>query len=130
MGAGFDKQCVGGLTAAQLRMLAEVGQAGSTPSQLADKLTIERATVSAVSERLVKAGLLARSEGANKRSHVLKLTEAGKKAIGSTVPKNQAFADSALAELTAKETALLGELLVRIERSVKAAIPLGHERER
>ncbi|MBX3006345.1 MAG: MarR family transcriptional regulator [Anaerolineales bacterium] len=82
MAAGFDQRFAEfSLTQAQFRTLVGVimldrGE-GITPSELADHLFVERATLSVVAQALVKRGLLVRRPGANRRSHRLSLTEAG-----------------------------------------------------
>ncbi len=89
-----------GLTQAQFRLLlaiCEAGEAGVTPSVLADQLLIERAAVSVLTNRLVERGWLARQPGANRRTFFLVLTDEGMASLQEALPHAVALADETLA---------------------------------
>ena len=88
-----------GLTQAQFRVLLavwEAGEEGVTPSALADRLLIERGTVSVLTARLVERGWLARRPGENRRTFLLVLTEAGTARLQEVLPHAVALADETL----------------------------------
>ena len=114
----FDQQFSRfGLTQAQFRLLlaiCEAGEAGVTPSALADQLLIERAAVSVLTTRLVERGWLARRPGANRRTFFLVLTEAGMVSLQEALPHAVTLADETLVGFHREELrdtlALLGQL--------------------
>ena len=114
----FDQQFSRfGLTQAQFRLLlaiCEAGDAGVTPSALANQLLIERAAVSVLTTRLVERGWLARRPGANRRTFLLVLTEAGMASLQEALPHAVTLADETLAGFHREELhdtlALLGQL--------------------
>ena len=114
----FDQQFSRfGLTQAQFRLLlavCEAGEAGVTPSALADRLLIERAAVSVLTTRLVERGWLARRPGANRRTFFLVLTEAGMASFQEALPHAVTLADDTLVGFHREELrdtlAMLGQL--------------------
>ncbi|HRN51349.1 MAG TPA: MarR family transcriptional regulator [Anaerolineales bacterium] len=105
MAAGFDQRFAEfTLTQAQFRTLVGVimldrGE-GITPSELADHLFVERATLSVVAQALVKRGLLVRRPGENRRSHRLSLTEAGTLMLQQTITPALELADETVKGLS------------------------------
>ena len=101
MAGGFDTHFVPlGITQAQFRTLLAIrergGAAGLTPSELADHLLIERATVSVLTSRMVARGWVARKPGANRRTFQLVLTAAGRRLLQKLIPRAVALANETL----------------------------------
>ncbi|MEO7719196.1 MAG: MarR family transcriptional regulator [Capsulimonas sp.] len=87
------------LTQAQFRLLIamyDVNDVGIAPSDLAEALLIERATVTVLTARLVDRGLVVRMPGVNRRTHFLKLTEEGVALLERAIPSAVRLADAAL----------------------------------
>src|SRR4028118_1594151 len=79
MATAFDQHFAAeGITQAQFRTLLAVwelgGEEGVAPSVLAEKLFLERATVTVLTTRLVERGWLERAAGENRRTFRLVLT--------------------------------------------------------
>ncbi len=95
-----------GLTQAQFRVLLAIhgaGEAGVTPSELADQMLIERAAVSILTTRMVEQGQLARTPGENRRTFRLVLTEAGRAVLDEALPQAIALAGETLARFSREE---------------------------
>lgn len=128
MAAGFDQHFArSGLTQAQFRLLLAVweegGGQGITPSDLADYLLVERATVSGLAAALVDRGLCERRPGENRRSHRLALTERGGELLGRVVPRAVRLADYTLSSLTPAQLLALREGLETIEARLRDYAP-------
>ncbi len=111
-----------GLTQAQFRVLLAVWEAGAdgvTPSVLADRLLIERATVSVLTARLVERGWLARRPGENRRTFLLVMTEAGTASLLESLPHAAALADETLAGFHREELRETLALLDRLEAHLR-----------
>ena len=111
-----------GLTQAQFRVLlavSEAGEEGVTPSTLADRLLIERATVSVLTTRLVERGWLARQPGENRRTFLLVLTEAGMTSLLKALPHAVALADETLAGFRREELRGTLALLDQLEAHLR-----------
>jgi DNA-binding MarR family transcriptional regulator len=92
MAVEFDHQFADlGINQAQFRILlavwSEGGLTGIQPSALADHLFIERGTVSVMSGRMIKLGWLERLPGPDRRSHLLRLTQAGGQMLERCAPR-------------------------------------------
>jgi DNA-binding MarR family transcriptional regulator len=123
MATGFDRRFAGlGVTQAQFRLLLAVRRVGQhegiAPSALADSLLIERPTVTVLAAGLIERGLLARSPGANRRTHRLRLTAEGEELLRRVVPHAAARAEELLAglddEMLQQVRAVLGTLEERL----------------
>lgn len=116
-----------GLTQAQFRVLLAVwsqgGQAGVTPSALADHLLIERATVSVLTQKLVERGWLARVPGENRRTFRLMLTQEGGELLQRFAPRATAFAQHTLAGMSPADLKGLRAHLEVIEARLRAFTP-------
>lgn len=111
-----------GLTQAQFRVLLAVWEAGAegvTPSTLADRLLIERATVSVLTARLVERGWLARRPGENRRTFLLALTASGTASLLEALPHAVALADETLAGFRREELRETLALLDRLEAHLR-----------
>jgi len=111
-----------GLTQAQFRVLLAVwesNESGIAPSVLADRLLIERATVSVLTTRLVERGWLVRRPGENRRTFLLVLTEAGKARLQEALPHAVALADETLAGFRREEIQRALALLEQLEAHLR-----------
>ncbi len=111
-----------GLTQAQFRVLlavSEAGEEGVTPSALADRLLIERATVSVLTTRLVERGWLARRPGENRRTFLLVLTEVGTANLLEALPHAVALANETLAAFRREDLHDTLALLDRLEAHLR-----------
>jgi DNA-binding MarR family transcriptional regulator len=117
------------LTQAQFRLLIaiyDVGDEGVAPSDLAEVLLIERATVTVLTARLVDRGLVERLPGANRRTHFLKLTGEGVALLERAIPSAVRLADAALTEIERADLEqarlLLGTIEARLRRMSDAPV--------
>ena len=111
-----------GLTQAQFRVLLAVwkaGEEGVTPSALAGRLLIERATVSVLTTRLVERGWLVRRPGENRRTFLLVLTEVGTARLMEALPHAVALADETLAAFRQEDLHDTLALLDRLEAHLR-----------
>jgi DNA-binding MarR family transcriptional regulator len=129
MAVGFDKRFAElGITQAKFRTLlavAEEAASGITPSDLADRLLIERATVSSLVKGLVERGLVARVSGENRRTYSVVLTAAGADLLGVLVPRAVELANQTMADLGEPELRLMYAGLERVESRLRAKAPEG-----
>ncbi|MBV7380332.1 MarR family winged helix-turn-helix transcriptional regulator [Maritimibacter dapengensis] len=74
-----------GLTAAQFRALQIVGEKGwETPTAIASRMGVSQATITTLTDKLVKAGLVSRERSERDRRQTnVTLTEAGRAALDS-----------------------------------------------
>jgi DNA-binding MarR family transcriptional regulator len=124
MATEFDKHFARfGLTQAQFRTLLTIweegGEEGIPPSTLAERLLIERATVSVLTNRMVERGWLARQAGENRRTFLLVLTEAGKARLQEALPHAIALADETLAGFRRDELRGALALLEQLEAHLR-----------
>jgi DNA-binding MarR family transcriptional regulator len=124
MATSFDQHFApSGVTQAQFRLLLAVweqgGESGIAPSELADHLLIERATVSVLAQGLVQRSLLDRLPGQNRRTHRLALTPAGGELLAQLIPQAVHFADHTLAGLHSTRLGLLRDTLDEIEAKLR-----------
>ncbi len=76
-----------GLTVTQYALLVNVGRAGElSHTVLAAKLGMERTTLTRNMRPLVKGKLVATTSGKDRREHLLRLTEAGKRRVLRSLP--------------------------------------------
>jgi len=123
MAAVFDREFrPHGLSQAQFRTLLVVAEEpeGLAPSALADRLLLERATITSVVDRMVVQGLLERRAGSDRRSHRLVLTEAGRERMCAAIPPAVMLADHTLSGMSPKDLKALQETLSQIEARVRA----------
>jgi DNA-binding MarR family transcriptional regulator len=131
MAVEFDHQFAElGINQAQFRILlavwSEGGRAGIQPSALADHLLIERGTVSVMTGRMIKLGWLERLPGPNRRSHLLRLTQAGGHMLERCAPRAIALGDDTFQSFPRRQLDGMYEVLNTIEtelRSGKGAKP-------
>src|SRR5260370_8087221 len=75
------------MTITQYSLLANIGRAGQlSHTLLADKLGMDRTTLTRNLRLLIKAQWIAVTSGEDRRQHLLRLTAAGKKKLTPSVP--------------------------------------------
>jgi DNA-binding MarR family transcriptional regulator len=95
-----------GLTIQKFRVLAYLDQAPATPSELAYRLTVQAPTVTRLVDGLTERGYVSREvDGSDRRRSVLRVTNAGRRAIAQASTASQAALDRILAPLPARDRA-------------------------
>lgn len=90
-------------------------------SEIADRLAVEGATMVAMIDRLVKAGLVLRAPSStDRRVKRIALTEAGQRLYAEVKAEADAFRHELLAQIDAKQLASAAELLEHLQRVVEA----------
>jgi DNA-binding MarR family transcriptional regulator len=124
------------LTPLQFAVLAYLnkrdGQPGIDQNSLAARLGLERSHVSLLAEELGSRGLVERrTNSADRRARILRLTSKGEKVFDRLRSKNAAANERVLDPLTAHERKLLFDLLIRIiQQSTAYARPGAGRRKR
>jgi DNA-binding MarR family transcriptional regulator len=111
-----------GITQAQFRVLISVCEDsldGTSPSVLADRLLLQRATVSVITQRMVERGLLERAPGENRRSFRLRLTLMGMSLLEEVIPHAMLLADETLAENSHDDLRRAMAFLERLEANLR-----------
>ncbi len=119
-----------GLKIPEWRLMAVLGQSGLDGTRTAltqrdlvaatimDKVTVSRATAA-----LVERGLIGRAPSeSDGRSHLLTLTAAGRSLYAEIAPVALAMEGEILKGLSAKERALLSDLLARLRKAADSPI--------
>jgi len=108
--------CCSGVTMAQCHTLLEIeNNENITVTELADKLMLDKSTVSRTVESLVKSAYVDRNIPAeNRRITTLNLTRAGKDTCNDIKWNNEKFLDDSLAQLTENEKKELLRLFDKI----------------
>jgi DNA-binding MarR family transcriptional regulator len=76
-----------GLSVAQVNIMVVVGRAGPlTPTDVAAVLVMDKSTLSRDVRALLARGWLSKTAGADKRSHRLELTPAGREKVAAVLP--------------------------------------------
>ena len=113
-----------GINQSQFRMLLTVwiegGRTGIQPSVLADRLLIERGTVSILASRMVKLGWLERLPGPNRRSHLLRLTRAGGQMLERCAPRASDLGNETFASLSPQQLEAMYANLNAIENELRS----------
>ena len=120
-----------GLTIQKYRVLAYLDQAPATPSELAYRLTVQAPTVTRLVAGLTERGYVTSEvDGSDRRRSVLRVTGAGRRAIGQAGTASQAALDRILAPLPARDRAavdrglqLLGGAMLDYWRLTHPATP-------
>jgi DNA-binding MarR family transcriptional regulator len=95
-----------GLTIQKYRVLAYLDRAPATPSELAYRLTVQAPTVSRLVAALTERGYISSEvDGRDRRRNVLRVTDAGRRAITQASTASQAAMDRILAPLPARDRA-------------------------
>ena len=120
-----------GLTIQKYRVLAYLDQAPATPSELAYRLTVQAPTITRLVAGLTERGYVTSEvDGSDRRRSVLRVTGAGRRAIGQAGTASQAALDRILAPLPARDRAaverglqLLGGAMLDYWRLTHPAAP-------
>lgn len=101
-----------GLQATQFSLLVTIALAGPTPiTQLAERLVMDRTTLTRNLKPLEKQGLLQVASGEDQRQRLVSLTESGQQALAKTLPLwEQAQAQAVNTLGTERFKALLSDL--------------------
>jgi MarR family transcriptional regulator for hemolysin len=112
-----------GLSQASWTTLAAIAKASEPPSQieLANRLGIEAATMVAMIDRLVKAGLVAREASTqDRRVKLVVLTDSGVQTYAKVRAEADAFRNDLLANVDAGKLQIAAELLEHLQRVAEA----------
>lgn len=126
MATQFDQNLADyNITQAQFRVLLEIknrgGEAGITPSVLAEHLLIERGTVTVLTSRLVDQGWLSRMPGKNRRTFRLCLTAAGQSKLEEVIPPAVSLANEALDSVAREEIQMVLKHLAKLEAYLRTS---------
>src|ERR1700736_327115 len=110
------------ITITQYSLLANIGRAGQlSHSGLADKLGMDRTTLTRNLRPLIKAQWVAVTSGEDRRQHLLQLTAAGKKKVDRTLPLWEKIQRRFIAEIGTQSFQELRTLLRLAESAVAGA---------
>jgi len=106
---------------AQLDAAAAEGRDGITLSALSERLMVTNGNVTALVERLVADGLVARAPSpTDRRAQLVRLTRRGARALAEMAPEHHRWIGELFAPLTAAERAHLRALLDKLKASLRA----------
>lgn len=119
-----------GLKIPEWRLMAVLGQSGPdgactalTQRDLVAATIMDKVTVSRATAALVERGLIGRAPSeSDGRSHLLTLTGAGRSLYAEIAPVALAMEGEILKGLSAKERALLSDLLARLRKAADSPI--------
>lgn len=106
-----------GLNVAEWRLIAVLAERQSaTQAELCAATRMDKVTVSRAAIALADRGLVERAPNvSDKRSHLLSLTDSGRRLYAQVVPQALAMEKELLADLSAKEVDTLVDILRRLE---------------
>lgn len=105
--------------AAVMLQLIRYRPTGLTPSELADKIGVTRATITGLLDRLAREGLVERAaHPTDRRSHVVHLTDAGLHKLVTVMPGHIARIRLVLGTFTAAEREQLARLVAKLETAL------------
>lgn len=105
-----------GLTIPQWRLMAVLAEGGLTPQAAVARTAMDKVTVSRAANGLEARHLIARTASpSDGRSHILALTETGRRLHGEIAPLALAYEAALLTGLAPAEVAQLKRLLQRLE---------------
>ncbi|WP_181954223.1 MarR family winged helix-turn-helix transcriptional regulator [Kocuria coralli] len=100
-------------------LLAISAAPGITPTELADQLEVTRATVTSLTEGLVKQGLISREMPAgDRRALSLKTTETGEQVLDDLIPELLEWLTGKASEILEQERTLTWDVLERLQRGL------------
>jgi DNA-binding MarR family transcriptional regulator len=106
------------LNSAQFDVLAQVGaHQGITQQELADHLLVTKGNISQLLNRMEQRGLISRCP--DKRSNVLRLTEAGQELHDQVVPAHEDMIAAQLTMLSRSEITTLLRILRKVDHTLK-----------
>jgi DNA-binding MarR family transcriptional regulator len=106
-----------GLSVPQWRLLCVLAEDGGlTQGQIVARTVMDKVSVSRAAQGLLERGLVGRAEHqADARSHVLNLTDAGRRLHGEIAPLALDYEARLIAGLAVDEIEMLRRLLVRLQ---------------
>lgn len=113
------------ITLPRFDLMAQLDRAGKalTMGELSRRLMVSNGNVTGLIERLVQEGLVDRKPApGDRRSHLVKLTRAGKKAFDAMTPVHEDWIEQMFAGLSEAETRQLYDLLARLKASLGEAL--------
>lgn len=114
---------------AQLDAASRESQRELTMSELSRRLMVTNGNLTSLIERLVREGLVRRATSpTDRRTQVVRITAAGKRAFDLMTPEHQRWIDSLFNGLSTSEQTRLHELLGKLRDSVQES--LGSEEAR
>jgi len=102
-------------------LMAQLDRAGDalTMGELSRRLMVSNGNVTGLIERLVQEGLVKRSHApGDRRSHLVQLTKAGKKAFDAMTPVHERWIENLFAGMGEAESRELYDLLARLKQSL------------
>jgi len=112
------------ITITQYSLLANIGRAGQlSHNGLADKLGMDRTTLTRNLRPLIKAQWVAVTSGEDRRQHLLQLTAAGKKKVDRSLPLWEKIQRRFIAEIGAQSFQELRTLLRLAESAATGSGP-------
>jgi DNA-binding MarR family transcriptional regulator len=109
------------ITITQYSLLANIGRAGQlSHTVLADKLGMDRTTLTRNLRPLIKAQWVAVTSGEDRRQHLLRLTAAGKKKLRRSIPLWEEIQGWFMVEIGARPLQELRNLLRLAESAIAA----------
>ena len=105
-----------GLTIPQWRLMAVLAETSMTQHQIVARTAMDKVTVSRAAQQLVVRHLVGRTANeSDGRSHVLALTDSGRRLHAEIAPMAMAYEAALLAGLSPAEVETLKRLLIRLE---------------
>ena len=110
------------ITITQYSVLASIGRAGPlSHTALAQKLGMDRTTLTRNLRPLIKAKWMAVARGEDHRQHLLQLTVAGKKKLNRCLPLWEKIQNQFISEIGAEQLQELRMLLRQVESAIVSA---------
>jgi DNA-binding MarR family transcriptional regulator len=105
-----------GLTIPQWRLMAVLAEGELTPQALVSRTVMDKVTVSRAAQGLLARNLVSRTASeSDGRSHILALTDTGRRLHAEIAPMALAYEAALLSGLTPEEVVTLKRLLIRLE---------------
>lgn len=116
-----------GLSTPQRRIARQLHRLGpATVPDVAARLGVSRQSIQVVCNELVAAGLIEFTENPrHKRSRLVVLTAAGRRALQQAQRREEAFLAQVLPDIEAEDAAAARELLARIRKALDDALKIG-----
>lgn len=106
--------------AALMLQLIRYRATGLTPSELADKIGVTRATITGLLDRLAREGLVQRAaHPTDRRSHVVHLTEEGLRKLATILPEHVDRIRIVMSTFDARERRQLVALVDKLEAGLQ-----------
>lgn len=101
----------------------DAGANGLTMSELSRRLMVTNGNLTGLIERLAQEGVVSRASSAvDRRSQIVRLTPAGKRALDAMVPAHEQWIEELFADLSSYDRAQLQALLGRLRTSIRQSL--------